>query len=136
MSPEIGGHSVPSVGFGSGVERIILGLKEAGIEPPAAVEPPVLIAHFGGVTKVAATQLAFRLRHAGIGTWVAFASGRRSMKSQMREADKRAVRYVLVLGESEIEKASLLFGRCRAANKPLSIQHRLSPGSKRPVAKR
>ncbi|MCO5207282.1 MAG: histidine--tRNA ligase [Anaerolineae bacterium] len=104
LSPEIGGHSVPSVGFGSGVERIILGLKEAGIEPPAAVEPPVLIAHFGGVTKVAATQLAFRLRHAGIGTWVAFARGRRSMKSQMREADKRAMRYVLVLGESEIEK--------------------------------
>lgn len=103
LSPEVGGHSVPSVGFGSGIERIILGLKEAGIEPPLSVEPPILIAHFGGATKVAATQLAFRLRHAGIGTRVAFARERRSMKSQMREANKRDVRYVLVLGDSEVE---------------------------------
>jgi histidyl-tRNA synthetase len=103
LSPLIGGPSVPSVGFGSGIERIILGLKEAGIEPPLSAEPPILIAHFGGATKTAATQLAFRLREAGIGARVAFARTRRSMKSQMREANKRDVRYVLVLGDSEVE---------------------------------
>jgi histidyl-tRNA synthetase len=103
LAPALGGPSVPSVGFGSGIERIILGMQEAGIEPTQTDAIPVLIAHFGGATKVAATQLAFRLRHAGIGTRVAFARDRRSMKSQMREANKHNVRFVIVLGESEIE---------------------------------
>lgn len=102
LTPEIGGHSVPSVGFGSGIERIILGMKEAEVKPPALDQPPVMIAHFGGATKVEAVKLAFMLREAGIGTRVAFAREKRSMKSQMREANKRRVTHVLLLGEDEI----------------------------------
>lgn len=101
LSPEIGGHSVPSVGFGSGIERIILGLKEAGVEPPAPAKPQVMLIHFGGETKVASVKLAFELRRAGVGAIVAFARHKRSMKSQMREANKRAVAYTLIMGESE-----------------------------------
>jgi histidyl-tRNA synthetase len=103
LAPALGGPSVPSVGFGSGIERIILGMKENGIEPTPSAAIPVMVAHFGGKTKAAATQLAFRLREVGIGTRVAFARNRRSMKSQMREANKHNVQFVIVLGESEIE---------------------------------
>lgn len=102
LAPEIGGPSVPCVGFGSGIERIILGLKEAGVSPPPPAQPPVLVAHFGGETKLAAVRLAFLLRDAGIGSRVAFARERRSMKSQMREANKHDIRYVLILGEDEV----------------------------------
>lgn len=102
LSPEIGGHSVPCVGFGSGIERIILGMKEAGVEPPAQPYPKVMITHFGGVSKEAAHVLAFKLREAGIGALVAFARAKRSMKSQMREANKREVDFVLTLGEDEV----------------------------------
>lgn len=103
LAPEIGGHSVPCVGFGSGIERIILALKERGIEPPALPEPNVMITHFGGETKRAAHQLAYKLRAAGIGVYVAFARARRSMKSQMREANKRNVAYTLIIGQDEME---------------------------------
>lgn len=102
LAEAIGGPSTPGVGFGSGIERIVLGLKEQGIEPPAAVEPKVLVAHFGGVTKAAAVQLTYRLRAAGIGTRLAFARDRRSLKSQMREANRFGVRAVLILGEEEV----------------------------------
>lgn len=104
LSEAIGGGSTPGVGFGSGIERIILALKDLGIDAPPAGSPPVMITHFGGVTKIASTQLAFELRQAGIGTRVAFARGKRSLKSQMREANKRDVKYVLIMGESEVEK--------------------------------
>ena len=102
LTPEIGGHSVPSVGFGSGIERIILGLKDAGIEAPQQDEAPVMITHFGGATKLAAVKLAFMLRAANIGTRIAFARDKRSMKSQMREANRRDSRVVLLLGEDEV----------------------------------
>lgn len=104
LAPQIGGASVPSVGFGSGIERIVLGMQQAGIDPPAAEQPPVMVAHFGGETKRAAVQLVDHLRGASIGARLAFARTRRSMKSQMREANKRDIRYVLVLGDSEIEQ--------------------------------
>ncbi len=103
LSEAIGGHSVPGVGFGSGIERIILGIKQQGIEPPVVPPPPVLVAHFGGEAKQTAVSLAYTLRTAGIGTRLAFARHRRSMKSQMREANKHNVDYVLIIGESEVE---------------------------------
>jgi histidyl-tRNA synthetase len=102
LAEDIGGPPTPGVGFGSGIERIVLGMKEQGIELPPVETLPVLVAHFGGGTKVAAVQLVDRLRAAGIGARLAFARRGRSMKSQMREADRLAARYVLILGEDEL----------------------------------
>src|SRR5690606_6197506 len=66
LAEDIGGPPTPGVGFGSGIERVVLGMKEQDVKPPAAQSPPVLVAHFGGATKTEAVQLAFRLRAAGI----------------------------------------------------------------------
>jgi histidyl-tRNA synthetase len=103
LAEAIGGPPTPGVGFGSGIERIILALKERGIEPPEAEQPALLVAHFGGATKEAAVQLVTNLRAAGLGARLAFARERRSLKSQMREAGKQGVRFVLIVGESELE---------------------------------
>jgi histidyl-tRNA synthetase len=102
LAEAIGGPAVPGVGFGSGIERIVLGMKEQDLPAPTPPAPPILVAHFGGETKLAAVRLAFQLRQADIGTRLAFARARRSLKSQMREADRRGVQYVLILGESEL----------------------------------
>lgn len=107
LAEAIGGPPTPSVGFGSGIERIILGLKEQGIEVPAPPQPPVLVAHFGGETKEPAVKVAFQLRDVGIGTRLAFARERRSLKSQMREANKHDVKYVLIMGERELEQGKV-----------------------------
>ena len=107
LAEAIGGTSTPGVGFGSGIERIILGLQEAGIEAPEPPMPPVLIAHFGGETKAAAVQLAFQLREAGVGTRLAFTRTRRSLKSQMREANRFDVKTVLIVGESELAEGKV-----------------------------
>jgi histidyl-tRNA synthetase len=107
LSEAIGGPAVPGVGFGSGIERIILGLQEMGIEPPAEENLAVLVAHFGGETKEKAVQITYRLREAGIPAILAFARDKRSMKSQMREANRKGVRFVLVIGESEVADESV-----------------------------
>lgn len=103
LSEAIGGPSTPGVGFGSGIERIVLGLQQMGIEPPAQEQPAVLIAHFGGETKNTAVTLSYRLRDADISSRLAFARERRSMKSQMREANRKGASYVIIIGESEVE---------------------------------
>ena len=103
LSEAIGGPPTPGVGFGSGIERIVLGLQELGIEPSPTPMPEVLVAHFGGRTKERALQIAFLLRDAGIGATLAFAREQRSMKSQMREANRKEARFVLILGQSEVE---------------------------------
>ncbi len=65
LSEAIGGPNTPSVGFGSGMERIVLGLKQQEILPPQSDEPDILVAHFGGETKRAAVQIVYRLRESG-----------------------------------------------------------------------
>ncbi len=102
LAEDIGGASTPGVGVGIGIERTLLGMKEQEATPPPFAPPPVLIAHFGGATKTAAVQLAYRLRDAGIGARLAFARRGRSLKSQMREADHHNARYALIVGESEL----------------------------------
>lgn len=103
LAEAIGGPSTPGVGFGSGIERIILGMKDQGIEPPDSRQPKVLVAHFGGVTKETAVTLTYKLRAEKIGTRLAFARNKRSMKSQMREANRMGAHTVLIIGESEVE---------------------------------
>lgn len=102
LAEAIGGPNTPGVGFGAGIDRIVLTMQAWGIEPPPTSDVPILVAHFGGETKTAAVALAYRLRQAQIPTRLAFARERRSLKSQMREANKLNVRLVLILGESEL----------------------------------
>lgn len=107
LAEDIGGEPTPGVGFGSGIERIMLGMKEQGATPPPVAPLPVMVAHFGGATKLAAVQLVYRLREAGVGARLAFSRSGRSMKSQMREAGRHAARYVLILGENEIAQGTV-----------------------------
>jgi histidyl-tRNA synthetase len=63
-----------------------------------------MVLHFGGETKLVALELAQELREGGVSAFFAFARQRRSMKSQMREADRREVRYTLIIGDDEVKQ--------------------------------
>jgi histidyl-tRNA synthetase len=101
LAETMGGPPMPGVGFGSGLERIVLTMQVQGIEPPSLPCPPVFIAVLGAETRPVAIELAFELRRAGLGTWMAF--GQRGLRSQLREANKRDARLVVILGQDEIE---------------------------------
>jgi histidyl-tRNA synthetase len=94
------GPPTPGVGFGSGLERIIMVMKHRGVEVPPLPGPSVFVAHLGAQAKRKALDLADALRREDVGVWVAF--GERGLRSQLREAGKRGVRYALILGEDEL----------------------------------
>lgn len=98
----LGGPPTPGIGFGSGIERIILAMKAQGIQVPPLPHPQVLLASLGQEAKSAAVRLLADLRAADVGATLAF--GDRSLRSQLREADKQAARYTVILGQDEVRQ--------------------------------
>ncbi len=115
----LGGPSTPGVGFGSGLERIILVMKQLGVEVPALPTPAVYLAHLGPKAKREALRLVYALRGEGVGAWVAF--GKRGLKSQLREAGKRAARFAVILGEEELAAGTAMV-RDMQAGEQVSVE--------------
>jgi len=97
---ELGGPPTPGIGFAAGLERIILMMKAQGTAVPELVAPQLLVAHRGSEAKTRAVTLTSELRTAGIGALLAF--GQRSLRSQMKQANRAGVRFTLILGEDEL----------------------------------
>lgn len=97
-----GGPDAPGVGFALGFERLVLSLAERQAE---ATHPEVFFAPLGPEAEVEAMHLAHLLRRDGMRVEVA--SGDRSLKSQMRQADKLGTPYVLLIGADELAAQSL-----------------------------
>ena len=97
---QLGGEPTPGIGFGSGIERIILSMKEQGLEPQPLPTPPVYLACFGEAAKRQAVKMTFELREKGVGAILAF--GSKSMKAMMRDANRRGARYVVLIGDDEL----------------------------------
>lgn len=105
LAAEVGSsHPVPAVGFAAGMERLFLALDAIGAPSPSI--PPVdawLIA-LGEDAQRKAFLLAQELRAAGFRVCSDLRS--RSMKSQMRLANRAAARYVVIVGDRELELGS------------------------------
>ena len=95
---DIGGPDIPGIGFAMGIERIAL-LVQRGKETTPF--PDLFIAALGERAQLKAFELANKLHLEGIRAEIDYEG--RSLKAQMRRADKLAARYVLIIGENEIE---------------------------------
>ena len=98
---EIGGAPTPAVGFAVGLERVLLLLAKQNLLPPAEAKVEVFVVAMDKSMTQAAFLLGQELRQAGI--CAAFDYGGRSFKAQMREANRLAATYVIILGEDEIK---------------------------------
>lgn len=98
----LGGAHTPGIGFGAGVERIILEMKKLGIKPPEAEKPRAFIVAFGKTAeyKEASVKLVAELRQAGLRADMSY--GGRSSKAQMKQANASGAVYALLLGENEV----------------------------------
>ena len=97
---EIGGPRMAGVGFGLGIERLLLVLEQSGLEIPQPVLCDLYIAVMGQEAKHTAFKLVDALRRAGIKAETDHAG--RSVKAQFKYADKLQARYVATIGESEL----------------------------------
>jgi histidyl-tRNA synthetase len=98
----LGGSPTPGIGFGAGVERIILELKKQDIVPPLEEKPRAFVVYFGKTAelKEVAVRLVAELRQAGIKTEMSY--GDRSPKAQMKQANASGAAFALIIGESEL----------------------------------
>ncbi|HET89305.1 MAG TPA: histidine--tRNA ligase [Chloroflexi bacterium] len=96
----LGGPPTPGVGFGSGMERIILVMQELDVEAPPIPSPAVFLVHLGAPAKRKALELTYALRTEDVSAWISH--GDRGLRSQLREAGKRAAHYAVILGENEL----------------------------------
>lgn len=102
MLEQMGGPSTPALGFGMGVERLLLTMTELGIEIPVDNHPDVFVATMGVQAREMAVKLLSDLRKNGIAAQTDYNS--RSLKSQMKLADKYKVNFVLMIGEDEVNQ--------------------------------
>lgn len=98
---EIGGNHTPALGFAMGMERLLMLMEAQGIEFPPEAKCDLYIASMGENATLKASQIASDVR--GNGMHAQFDIVGRSVKAQMKYANKIGAAYTVVLGDSEIE---------------------------------
>ncbi len=105
----LGGPPTPAVGFASGIERIVMALQNQHGTVPEAPRPLAYFAWQGAEAGKKAVAVLTDLREKGLEGVMGF--GGRSLKAQLREADRRRAGFVVIIGESELAKNEALVRR-------------------------
>jgi histidyl-tRNA synthetase len=110
LTEQMGGPHTPGIGFGAGIERILLACDAEGVFPaPSATVEVFVIDTTGGEQ---ALLLTHDLRAAGLRTDRAFDA--RSMKSQMKQADRTGAAIAVIVGVDELAAGTLTIRDLRA----------------------
>lgn len=102
----LAGRLIPAVGSAIGVERVLTFLKDAMPTPPRKDAPRVFFAAVGDQAKKASLKRMEELRRAGVP--VAEALGKRSLKGQLKVADKLKVPLAFIFGQKEVFEGSII----------------------------
>ena len=97
---EMGGNPTPAVGFATGLERVLLALAKQGLLPDKKNDVDVYVVALGERAQEEAFKLVMDLRDAGLNAAVDYAG--RSMKAQMKQANKLNARYAAIMGDDEL----------------------------------
>ena len=99
---EIGGPSIPGVGFGLGKERVLILMEQNDIIVDDPNVPDISVSFIGDKARLYALDLVHKLRACGVSAIIDTLN--RNLKGQMKYANKLNARYSVVIGENEIEK--------------------------------
>lgn len=99
---EIGGPSIPGVGFGLGKERLLILMDQNDIVVDDPNVPDISVSFIGDKARLYALDLVHKLRAGGVSAIIDTLN--RNLKGQMKYANKLNARYSVVIGENEIEK--------------------------------
>lgn len=101
LAEECGGEPVPGIGFGLGLERLLLALEEQGCWLPGPEVLDVFVATTGPEAHRAGFRCLRLLRRAGLRADTDFLG--RSLKAQMKHADRLGSRWVVIIGDEELD---------------------------------
>jgi histidyl-tRNA synthetase len=134
----LGGRPTPGVGFGSGLERLLIALESQQANLPDPRRPLVWLAFHGPAARDASWRLLIELRHAGVFADMDLSD--RSIKAQFKIADREAAKFCIVIGDNELASdqvtlKDLTTGHQSTIGRARIISHlvKMSPGSGMPT---
>ena len=98
---ELGGQHTPSLGFGMGLERLQLVMEAQGCNFPEPSRPDLFIVAMGEKATLKAVEIAKDMRDEGFS--VVYDLNGRSLRAQMKYADKLGAKFNVVIGDNEVE---------------------------------
>lgn len=106
---QMGGPELPSLGFAMGLERLLMVMENTGVEFPEPGKPDIYVGTMGEAAKVESTKICMALRREGFSALTDVAG--RSVKAQMKYADKIGAAFSTVIGDDELAN-----GKCVIKN--------------------
>ena len=108
---EVGGPSTPGVGFGLGIERLLLTMEANGVIIPEPEGTEVFVIMLGEGTRKFGLNLVKELRDRGINTEIDLLA--RNIKGQFKAADRSGADFAVIIGENELESGVLSVKRLK-----------------------
>jgi histidyl-tRNA synthetase len=105
LAQQLGGPSTPGVGFGFGLDRLLIVLEQEGLARPVDRSAEVCVVTTGEAARIEGVRLLDELRAAGIRAEGDLLD--RSLRAQMKHADRLRARYALVVGDAELAAGSV-----------------------------
>jgi histidyl-tRNA synthetase len=102
LAEEMGGPPTPGIGFGTGIERIVLALEAAGVPAPAPATEVFVVDGLGEAGGTTVAVLVAALRADGFAVDRAY--GGRSVKAQWKAADRSGARVAVMVGRDELSR--------------------------------
>lgn len=102
---EIGGDATPGIGFAIGLERVLLALEKQGLLQETTKYVDVFFVALGEIAEMASFKLMQEARASGLIAMMDFSG--RSLKAQMKQANKKKARFVAIIGEDEVKDATI-----------------------------
>ncbi len=114
LAGQLGAKDTPAIGFAAGFERLEMALASASVNPKEAADIVLFICSADETVRKEVMKMISDIRKAGIKCETDLIG--RSVKSQMKEADRQKARYTMVIGERELQNDSAEIRRMKDGN--------------------
>ena len=104
---EVGGPQTPAIGFAAGMERLLIACDELGIELAGPKQVDVYIVTLGEAARTWALKTLPRLRTKNLSATMDYMG--RSMKAQMKDANRENARFAIIVGDNELREGRFTF---------------------------
>ena len=125
LAGQIGKRDLPGIGFGTGIERIILNLQRQGVAPADDRPFGVYVATLGERAGIYGIGLVNNLRQRGIRALMTYRP--RSLKAQLRQAGNLAANYAVIVGDDELAEGQVLLRDLQSSTQEHVVEADLMP---------
>jgi histidyl-tRNA synthetase len=109
LAEALGGSPTPGIGFGMGLDRVLLAMQAEGAPLPPARSPRCFVVAIGPDARTVAETLVAELRGAAVPAATAFED--RPLKAQLKMADRAGASFVAIVGERELADGTVTLRR-------------------------